>query len=126
MSEQIFAVIDERSPVCSKVVEIFGSRRLPLVDAVLHRADGPDISNALFFKVDWKKLDQRQIERWAEWMAERFHISVGSVLKDLHGSTGMPLLESHVLMLEPHGTEIIRPRPVAQLPNGPIDMRFFH
>ena len=55
----------------------------------------------------------------------RFGISHASVLEDLRDPAhGMPLLEEHVLKLEPEGTVPDRPR-LAQLPNGPIDMRLF-
>jgi len=124
----IFAVVDLKSPLYHEIVHVFGTRRLPLVDARLIANTGPGLpASELFFKVDPERLTPQQITRWSNWMAARFHLPVVSVLRDMRNPDhGIPLLQVHVLKLEPEGTEPLYPRRLATLPNGPISMRMFY
>lgn len=126
VNKEVFAVIDERSPVYQDILRVFGTRRIPLVNALLIQNDAPDQNGALFFKVDPNRMTPEQIDKWAAWMAARFGLSTQDVLADMRNSDhGIPLLHSHVLKLEPEGTAPIYPRRL-RLPNGAIDMRMFY
>jgi hypothetical protein len=123
----IVAIIDERSPVYTDALRIFGSRRVPLIDAQLVRGAGPALtSDELFFKVDWQRMTDDQVDGWAKWMATKFGLRYEDVLLDMHDPQhGIPLRQVHVLKLEPEGTAPVYPRGL-QFPKGAIDARLFH
>ena len=97
MEQDFSATINEDSPRAADWLKVLGSREVAITSPQPVLASAPGIEAALFYQLDLSALTAEQRARLIAHLAERFHVPLAEVKRDLN-QVGCPLLAEDLIV----------------------------